>query len=65
VRGSSAIVPAMPTPSLRRLGLDVARRVVPYQQPVHSGLVQIGHECTVGGGCVGHKYAAVRGVRRS
>jgi hypothetical protein len=44
-RGSSAIICAMPTPDLRSLGLDAARRVVPYQRSAHSSLVPVGHEC--------------------
>jgi hypothetical protein len=30
------------------LGLSMARRVVPYQWPAHSGLIPIGHECVAG-----------------
>jgi hypothetical protein len=45
-----AIIQAMPTPSLRSLGLDVSRRVVSCHRPSHSGLVTIGHECAVGRG---------------
>jgi hypothetical protein len=44
-RGPSAIICAMSTPDLRSLGLDAARRVVPYQRDAHSGLVSLGHEC--------------------
>jgi hypothetical protein len=41
----SAIIWAMPTSGLRSLGLGTTHRVAPYQQPVHLGLVPIGHEC--------------------
>jgi hypothetical protein len=46
----------MPTPGLHSLGLGVARRVVPCQRSMNSGLVPIGHECSTSWGCVVHKY---------
>jgi hypothetical protein len=63
--GPSVIIRAMSTLGPRSLGLDTVHRVVPCQRFAHSGLVTIGHECTVGRGCVGHKCIVVRGVRRS
>jgi hypothetical protein len=51
--GLSAIIRAMPTPSLRRLGLIEVRCFMPYQWHAHSGLVPIGHECAAGGGICG------------
>ena len=63
--GLERIIWAMPTPGLRSLGLDVARRVAPCQRPVYSGLVPIGHGCAADRGRVGYKCVAVQGARRS
>jgi hypothetical protein len=73
--GQSAIIRAIPTPSLRSLGLGVVRRVVPYQRSTHSDLVLVGHECDVGWGVrainvqqserfLGHECSMIRGARR-
>jgi hypothetical protein len=48
--GPSAIMLAMPTPSLRSLGLGATRRGVPCRRPAHSGLVLLGHECVASWG---------------
>jgi hypothetical protein len=58
-----AIIQAMSTPSLHSLGLSAAHRVAPCWWFAHSGLVPIGHECTVGH--VDHKCVVVWKVHRS
>jgi hypothetical protein len=51
-RGSRALSFGL-TLGLRNLGLDVARRIVPFHWSLHLGLIPIGHECPTGRGTCG------------